>query len=227
MDQKRRYARNRAARLSEEKKCKCCGASYQRKDGFVKYCSESCRKRAGSSNGNARRRAHIAAAPSWPVSFSDVFDRDAGACSLCDSDTPIELRGSHDDAAPELDHIIPLSRGGHHAPYNIQLSCRKCNLAKGNRIYARDRVRAKAMWPEKLVIRRGEGRPTARNTSGKRGVFFDKLTNRWIAQMDREGRRQREGYKTKDEALAARRRMEHSDASKKESSIVARYFASR
>jgi len=34
---------------------------------------------------------------------------------------------------PELDHIVPLSKGGAHAVDNFQLLCRSCNSSKGNR----------------------------------------------------------------------------------------------
>jgi hypothetical protein len=32
------------------------------------------------------------------------------------------------------DHIVPKSKGGHHAMYNYQLMCQKCNSHKGNTI---------------------------------------------------------------------------------------------
>jgi hypothetical protein len=32
------------------------------------------------------------------------------------------------------DHIVPKSKGGHHAMYNYQLMCQKCNSRKGNTI---------------------------------------------------------------------------------------------
>ena len=35
----------------------------------------------------------------------------------------------------EIDHIIPLSRGGNHEINNLQILCRKCNRSKGNKIW--------------------------------------------------------------------------------------------
>ncbi|HLA29283.1 MAG TPA: HNH endonuclease [Syntrophales bacterium] len=35
---------------------------------------------------------------------------------------------------PEVDHIIPLARGGRHDEDNFQILCKKCNLKKGKGI---------------------------------------------------------------------------------------------
>jgi 5-methylcytosine-specific restriction endonuclease McrA len=34
----------------------------------------------------------------------------------------------------EIDHVIPISRGGPHAIGNLVASCRPCNMKKGNRM---------------------------------------------------------------------------------------------
>jgi 5-methylcytosine-specific restriction endonuclease McrA len=60
-----------------------------------------------------------------------VFVRDKWKCKACGCNTPQSLRGTCDPDAPELDHIIPLSRGGWHAPDNCQTLCRQCNQDKG------------------------------------------------------------------------------------------------
>jgi len=63
----------------------------------------------------------------------EVFARDGWSCQRCGRQTPERLRGSHDSAAPELDHVVPLARGGLHTRDNTQTLCRKCNIQKGAR----------------------------------------------------------------------------------------------
>ena len=61
-----------------------------------------------------------------------VFERDKWKCQICGVKTPRKLRGTINDRAPELDHIMPLSRGGAHSYMNTQCLCRKCNAAKSD-----------------------------------------------------------------------------------------------
>ena len=52
-----------------------------------------------------------------------VLERDGYYCVYCDED----LR----DAEIHMDHVIPESKGGPTSYDNLQVTCRKCNLAKG------------------------------------------------------------------------------------------------
>ncbi|MDH4148039.1 MAG: HNH endonuclease, partial [Acidimicrobiia bacterium] len=51
-----------------------------------------------------------------------VLFRDAGRCQYCSRD------------ADSIDHVVPRSRGGTHSWDNVVAACRRCNLAKGNRL---------------------------------------------------------------------------------------------
>lgn len=59
-----------------------------------------------------------------------VFERDGWRCRICNIKTPRSLMGTKDGRAPELDHALPLSRGGAHSYANTQLACASCNRLK-------------------------------------------------------------------------------------------------
>lgn len=67
------------------------------------------------------------------VKPSDVFGRDKWKCQLCGCKTPKALRGTYEDNAPELDHVISLAEGGDHTYGNLQCACRRCNISKGSK----------------------------------------------------------------------------------------------
>jgi 5-methylcytosine-specific restriction endonuclease McrA len=55
-------------------------------------------------------------------------------CALCGSPVDKTLPAT-DPGAPEVDEIIPVSRGGDPLAWsNVQLTHRACNQAKGNRL---------------------------------------------------------------------------------------------
>jgi 5-methylcytosine-specific restriction endonuclease McrA len=54
-----------------------------------------------------------------------VLRRDRGVCGICGK--PVE------GPVFEIDHIVPLSRGGAHTMANVQLAHRTCNRKKWNR----------------------------------------------------------------------------------------------
>ena len=64
-----------------------------------------------------------------------ILERDNYRCYICGIKTPKKLRGTYEDNAPEVDHIIPLSKGGLHVESNLRCACRKCNALKSDRIY--------------------------------------------------------------------------------------------
>lgn len=62
----------------------------------------------------------------------DVLKAFKWKCYICGVSTPKKLRGSYEDNAPEVDHIIPLSKGGGHVLSNLACACRKCNIEKSD-----------------------------------------------------------------------------------------------
>lgn len=59
------------------------------------------------------------------VSPMDLFNQQGGVCYLCQK--VFEFKGM------ELDHVIPISRGGKHEKSNCKMACVKCNRSKGSR----------------------------------------------------------------------------------------------
>lgn len=82
--------------------------------------------------GNHRRRAKRLKVPYQNINFRLVWERDGGICKLCGKETPWELRGKIHPDAPELGHIVPVSRGGPHSYENVECECRDCNGNKGS-----------------------------------------------------------------------------------------------
>ena len=74
----------------------------------------------------------------------EVFKRDAYKCQHCGRKTRPDYKNINHPFYPNLDHIIPLSRGGSHTRQNTQCLCHQCNLAKGSN-YIGDQLRLEAI----------------------------------------------------------------------------------
>ncbi len=98
------------------------------------YCSKRCT--ADRRLKNYRKRARVLGLEYESINVYRVFDRDGWRCQLCGKDTPPHRRGTRYPNAPELDHRVPMSKGGGHTYANVQCACKACNQAKGNRTTA-------------------------------------------------------------------------------------------
>lgn len=101
------------------------------------YCSPACRElNANRAFDNGARRVLLAGFGAEIESFTalEILDRDGWRCQRCGCDTPRELRGSKFKQAPEVDHKIPISRGGAHTRVNCWCLCHGCNSFKKNRL---------------------------------------------------------------------------------------------
>lgn len=71
---------------------------------------------------NHRRRTLLR---SGPIEALLVLERDDGICGICGRDV--------DPFKYEIDHTVPLSRGGAHSYENVQVAHPRCNRQKNNR----------------------------------------------------------------------------------------------
>lgn len=128
--------------------CRKCGKEFYRcsrpTDSLV-YCSRKCagcgeigkaRYPRDPKKGNYYKRSKINGVAFEIINISDVFERDGWHCQICGKDTPKKNRGTIYPNAPEIDHRIPMSRGGGHLYNNVQCACRKCNHDKSNKTEA-------------------------------------------------------------------------------------------
>lgn len=119
--------------------CKLCGNDFEPAytgGRASSYCGAQCSKAVADATKRiekAKRKAVLARAMIERVDPFVVFARDGWKCRLCGIRTPQAKRGTFDDDAPELDHILPLSKGGAHSYLNTQCACRQCNIGKADR----------------------------------------------------------------------------------------------
>ena len=121
----------------DPRKCKECNNLFSPlTSSGAKFCSDKCSKKHSGRVCKAKRRARKRGLNYENVNPFKVFDRDGWRCQLCGTLTPRKHRGTMKRNAPELDHRIPLARGGDHSYSNTQCLCRACNSAKGDRTEA-------------------------------------------------------------------------------------------
>lgn len=101
----------------------------------AKFCSDECANFSFRESKKAARKARKARQITLKVENVvplKVFRRDKWTCYLCGRKTLQELRGTYEDLATELDHVVPLSKNGEHSYANIKCACRACNIRKSN-----------------------------------------------------------------------------------------------
>ena len=126
-------------RRTRENVCDVCGVRFEQHMGRSrKYCSDRCHResevfqsdrRASKAIARFKRRNGVDSPLNEYVDPFEIFERDGWECQVCGKETPKALRGSRNPNSPELDHIVPVSRGGLHNRKNLRCCCRSCNLA--------------------------------------------------------------------------------------------------
>jgi hypothetical protein len=68
----------------------------------------------------------------WAPLRDEIFDRDGLQCTYCgDEEGPLEI-----------DHIVPVTRGGTNDHANLCVACRRCNISKSNLLLSEWRCEA-------------------------------------------------------------------------------------
>ena len=76
------------------------------------------------------------------ITIKKLYKRDRGKCYICGcqcsfDDWKVSKRSGNKypgDTYPEIEHMIPISRGGLHSWDNVRLACHRCNALKSDNI---------------------------------------------------------------------------------------------
>ena len=97
---------------------------------------DACRlecKREWQRTCRRRREALVKGARVETIHGIKVFERDGWVCHICGEMTDKERKGTHHPRAPEIDHVVPLSKGGEHSYANLACAHVRCNRRKSDK----------------------------------------------------------------------------------------------
>lgn len=128
------YARDRLRNNKPLVVCKQCGISFIAEYGTKKrvFCSIKCAGKFAHRKKHGMYKKRIKKVSLEFVDPYKVMKRDGYRCKICGIETPLSKRGKYEPDSPEIDHMIPLGKGGFHAYINVQLLCRSCNALKSD-----------------------------------------------------------------------------------------------
>jgi 5-methylcytosine-specific restriction endonuclease McrA len=103
-----------------EKDCARCGKSLAGKKSHAIYCSKTCNSMDHTLKHRSKTRVVAVARR------NEIYLRDNKKCYICET-----LLGAKDF---ELDHLVPVARGGDNSPENLAVCCTFCNRSKGTKL---------------------------------------------------------------------------------------------
>ena len=124
-----RNARRTNFRTIYPRRCVNCEQAFITTNQEQVYCTQECRlqrkrqmreeneKKLGTRTQSFKRK---------------LYFRDSGLCGVCGEPILLSDKYPHPRSL-SIDHIVPISKGGHHAQYNLQITHWICNVNKGNK----------------------------------------------------------------------------------------------
>lgn len=106
--------------VSNPGNCARCNAGLQGKRSNAMYCSKTCKSMEHTQKHRGKTRFATTARR------FHIYERDNKSCYACG----VALEFSK----VELDHLVPVSRGGDSSPENLAVSCQFCNRSRGSKI---------------------------------------------------------------------------------------------
>lgn len=151
-----------------ERECIVCGSLFYCLDSSnKKTCSSECGKRWNYRK--ADKRIPKEQIRDRDISLKRLYKRDRGVCwicgGLCDFNSRAISKNGYEypgDDYPEVEHVIPISRGGLHSWDNVRLAHRKCNAKKSDILYPYVPLDKEFAYKEKA--KRTEAKPTIQMT---------------------------------------------------------------
>lgn len=125
-----------------ERKCAICGSAFSCLDTMTnKTCSPDCSREYAKIRHKKDKRIPKDKIIDRDINLKALYKRDGGRCYICgrvcdfnDWINPTAKNRYPGKAYPEIDHVIPVSRGGEHSWANVRLACRKCNEEKSDNL---------------------------------------------------------------------------------------------
>ena len=125
------YQKNREKVLAHQKNYKQTPEAKAKKVISDKKYRQSQEGKTANRKANHKRKALRFRIKYEVFNDKEVFERDGYRCQHCGKKTRSEFKPNH-PLYPNLDHILPLSKGGEHSRLNAQCLCFHCNLVKYN-----------------------------------------------------------------------------------------------
>lgn len=130
----KQYGQENKEKISENKKL------YQQENKEIiaqkrKLYSQSDKGREVIYKNVLKRKSYKMKVKYTPHQRLEILDRDGWNCQCCGIE--VHDRSTGDWNTPDkanIDHIIPISKGGNSEPSNLQVLCRTCNLSKKDKL---------------------------------------------------------------------------------------------